>query len=471
MYIEPKVVSKYVETPGTISLISAPRLPAFIGEGKTYYEITEYVYPEDYVGTVPSTSTKHVSAGTDTIRSATESVITSVIKLRDELNYKTYTPVTDYSLSVDGKSITWSGSGDDPASTAKNGYYVTYQYAKVAGDYVPKLFRNMDDVTAEYGDVVTYNTSTSAYEYGATNDLTIASKLAFEQGASVICCCQVSSSAAANYNAAIDLLREEVSGSDVDIILPLTTTASVINYALQHCNLMSTMPNTKERFAMGCLASGTSVDSYAQAAAAIDDERLTMIAPPTIALSLVGPDNLEYTPAVPGYHLGAIAAGKLVGQSVAEPLTYKPVAGSIQSLGTTYKLVELNTLAANGVCAFKTKAGVIRVHHGVTTSTKNPNQQEISVVQIKDYVIKNVRSVLESNFIATKQTAETPTAIETSTKDTLAALATAGVIIKYGNVKAEVDETDPRRINLRFDIYPSYPLNWIYITFSINTKL
>ena len=52
----------------------------------------------------------------------------------------------------------------------------------------------------------------------------------------------------------------------------------------------------------------------------------------------------------------------------------------------------------------------------------------------------------------------------------LEALQTAGVIAAYGNVAATVTNTNPLVVNVTFDYLPFFPIDYINISFSVDTR-
>jgi hypothetical protein len=167
-----------------------------------------------------------------------------------------------------------------------------------------------------------------------------------------------------------------------------------------------------------------------------------------------------------GSVLAAVAAGKICSYTnPAMPITMKDF-GSI-SLGRTFSNADMNIMAGNGVAIFWYKGRAMKCRHGVTTDLTNANTQEISVVEIEDYVKVQSIFVLENRYIGAMFTPELLASIRASVISFWSQLVNAQVIAEYdsGSVSVSADPDDPRICNIFGRIKPIYPLNWIDIRF------
>jgi hypothetical protein len=170
---------------------------------------------------------------------------------------------------------------------------------------------------------------------------------------------------------------------------------------------------------------------------------------------------------LPGQYIAPCAAGFVVSRPIQTSLTFKTLAGF--NIPQTQKLsVNEKSLAGGaGVSIVTPLAAGGKVIDGITTcNSGRAIEEEYSVRRIRDLVAKTCRKGLENAFVGSLITPNTPKEIETAVNSILAAMLSQGIITKYANVKAFVDSTDPRQVNVTFDITPIFPLKWVYIKFS-----
>ena len=452
-YREPGVQSVFVASPGGEALIGAIRLPAIVGQGQSTYEVTELVV--------------RGSGTTDTLGHTA----TQIVRVGNYSSTSDYVITTDWLLTAG--NIDWSPAGEAP-STGQS-YYVTYKYAKAIGDYIPKLFDNMDDVINEYGPITFTGTTLDQTSY-----LSLGAKLAFGNGAQQVILCQVNDPAtASSFDDAFTLLEEEVGGQNPNIIIaildslsnsgsPSSPFDSGITYLLAHVLKMSDRAFGKERIAFTSLWDGATPADIIAKAGAVKNERISIVAP-TNVICTVSYNGVSADCQVGGNFVACALAGRDVAQDPAEPLTRKIITG-FKQLATIYTKTQMDNLATAGVCVIKETAGILRIRHGLTTDMTTANTQEITVVQIKDYAVQNVRNGCDS-YIGTKLVTGTTKKIEVSVGTILSQIIDADIIVRFANVSARRDQLEPRRVKVSFSILPVYPLNWVDITFTIDLNL
>ena len=439
-YTKPGVYSRYIPTPGTVILGAGARIPAIIGVAPTYYTVVD----EQVVrGSYPY--------GTQT--DALDNTATYFVRIGDVAGVADYTEGTDYQLV--GGVIEWLSGGDSP--TAGDTYFVTYRYAKPASGYAAQLFSNMNDVTNEYGAPI----------YG--NTLSLGIKIAFENGAPFVIGVQVTSDIDAGYTAAIDKLRYTVSEALPTAPVALSTSSTVQVYLYNHAKTMSSTTFRGERIGLIGMAVGSTIANIRAKATAFDSERLVLpYDEPTRDVQNSDGTYTERT--LDSTYLACAVAGMMSKFDVQEPLTRKVVIG-FKALTRQLLETEKDQMAGDGVLLFESKAGVITVRHQVTTNNNTPEEAEISVMQIRDYVIKNVRNSLDDVYIGGAITSRTRADVVTSVDAVLSKISEEGAIVAWGDITASQNATDPRQIDIGFSIKPAYPLNIIMITFTINPNL
>lgn len=170
-----------------------------------------------------------------------------------------------------------------------------------------------------------------------------------------------------------------------------------------------------------------------------------------------------------GQFLAASAAGFLAGITyIPTPLTRKTLVGFDIENNRRYTVDQLNLLGDDGITVVEPLSSGGRVVYGLTAvQSGNPVEEEISVVRIRDFVAKTAREVLENRFVGTVIDDRTVPGVKTTTEAILGSLVSQRIITEFANVVARVDPIEPRQVNVGFDIAPVFPLNWIFIEFSI----
>jgi hypothetical protein len=171
---------------------------------------------------------------------------------------------------------------------------------------------------------------------------------------------------------------------------------------------------------------------------------------------------------IPGYYLAAAAGGLLAGEpNIAQPLTFKTLVGFTILNDKVFKQQELNQLGDEGVTVVQPVTGGGRVLHGKTTTQSGaPEEEEISIVFIRDHVARTMRR----SFQAFLGQPEDPTLIPSLTARAIAllnAFVSQNLITAYRNLSVSRDEVEPRQYNIVLEIQPNYPVNWIFIDISV----
>jgi hypothetical protein len=129
----------------------------------------------------------------------------------------------------------------------------------------------------------------------------------------------------------------------------------------------------------------------------------------------------------------------------------------------------MNTMAgsAGGVAIFKYKGANIICRHAMTTDHTNANTQEISVVEIEDFIKRQCIAVLEDRYIGSLIVAGLEQSIASTIASFLEQTIRKQTIADYdeGSISVKQSDIDPRVINVYFRVKPAYPLNWIDVTF------
>jgi hypothetical protein len=355
-------------------------------------------------------------------------------------------------------------------------YYVTLNAKKTADYYLPKKWGKgqMQDIINYYG--AEYYTEDDT---DVLNEVTLGAKLLFANGADVIYTCQAAYDAEgdlslANLKTAIDLYDD----IDLQTLICLSVFtgegAAENNRALQDYLVQSVVDSStpEEGFTRICWISALQdvVASTATQAALYREQRCVLVAPSmctVLAENSVG-DAKEFS--VPTTFVAAAMAGITTNNSipVAEPLTRKQPAG-IYGVSTVYTKANIETLSAAGVFVIKDRGGVISVNQSVTTDNTNQNNRELSVVLIKDQVMKDIQYALDNEYIGHfYDRKKTPTTIKASIVTILNSF--IGTLIQSFNdadIVVVPDEVDSTRVNVTMGFAVLRPLNYIYISYTV----
>ncbi len=332
-------------------------------------------------------------------------------------------------------------------------FYVDYTYAKVSADYDPLYYYNMQDIVNDCGDVTTVNT------------LPMGAEVAFENGAQVVLACQLNpaSITACATVGAIRLALTSLEAKACNIVTVMTGDSSIFSYVKAHVDKMSTTNNRSERTSILGLDDSPSISTIEGYATALADKRVMLVYPTTAKRIIAGTEE-----SIGSYLLAAALAGIRCNPSydVAEPLTKKQVIGFTEITDNLIRS-QKNDLASHGVCIVESQSGVARVRHALTTDMTTVQNQEFSITELTDYTGQVTREILEQMYVGAKILSETPLMIAATLRVILQNLIDRGIITAFTGVSASQNGTDPRQIDVRFAFSPVYPLNWIFVEYSI----
>jgi hypothetical protein len=126
-------------------------------------------------------------------------------------------------------------------------------------------------------------------------------------------------------------------------------------------------------------------------------------------------------------------------------------------------------MSAAGVTVLVNRNDAVSVNQAVTTDTTNQNNRELSVVLIKDEVMKTIRYNLDREYIGHfYDRNKTPTKIKTSIMLMLDEMKNS-LVQDYdeGNIIVTPDSKDSTRVNVKMAFSVLRPLNYIYISFMV----
>ena len=166
--------------------------------------------------------------------------------------------------------------------------------------------------------------------------------------------------------------------------------------------------------------------------------------------------------------MAAAAAGRIAGTAnVIEPLTFKTLVGFTILNDKVYSQTTLNRLGAAGITVVEPIIGGGRILHGrTTTQSGSPEEEEISIVYIRDQIARTMRDSFRA-FIGQPEDTTLIPSLTSRAVGLLGAFISQGLITKFQNLFVARDDVEPRQYNIRVEIQPNYPSNWIFIDVSV----
>lgn len=286
---------------------------------------------------------------------------------------------------------------------------------------------------------------------------------------------------------------------DILVPLPNQTISVIFQNCVQHVLAMSNIVNKKERVLfIGAINGLTPANLTGQSLAAVEDLGPLEGIPgtnPSLILQANPQDLANYSVAaaygdtyrvvyffpdqivvqagannvmIDGFYLAAAAAGfESANINIQNPLTNKNLSGFTILSNQMYSTLILEQLAAAGVCTLQPIAGGGNVVWGITTTQSGfAEEQEISIVFIRDRVAKTLRAGFQG-FIGTAQTINTSAELNAEAVLILNSLVSQGLITAYADLSVAQDTVDPRQWNITVMVSPAYPINWIYIVVNV----
>jgi len=442
-----------------------------------------------YTTTVPTNSYQNtflVSGTGNNTFTLTQSGTISNFVLTSNVTGSTYTAsgsgTTVYSGGNYAPPVTSSGVTTFTVSGINANTWVTasYNYSTVSSG-VLYTFNDFQSVQTLFGPAFSYINGTPT----VTSPCTLAAYLAFSNGAQLVSLMNIASvsGSEADFMSAIQS-TQTIEG--IDVIVPLkwdtgynTTNPTTSNLFAPLSNYLTAQANNgiylRAFIGLGATISQSLINTCSQIATALNNQRV----------SLVAPNSVYYNPGVnsttgtvtgnvviDGFYLAAATAGVFVGQgNVATPITNKFVSG-FAGIPNQISTLDSTTLQSYGTTvARQDKYGNIKIRHGLTTNIQNWQTQEISINAIGDQLAKNLYNDLNnSGIIGSPQTVTTYQTLHSIVNSTLTTARNTGLIQAFTNPVFQQSPSLPTAVNVTFQYAPTLPLNYINVTFSVNSS-
>lgn len=287
--------------------------------------------------------------------------------------------------------------------------------------------------------------------------------------------------------------------TSIVVPLPSQTISQIFLNGKNHCEVMSNIKNRKERVLFIGAIKGLSVenvlgtedaavedlgilegiqgDEVTEILAGNDEDianygvqnsysnsfRVVYFYPDEIVVQL-GADRVL----VDGFFIAAAAGGYLTGvPNVAMPLTRKSLSGFTILRDKLFRPAILEMLISAGITVLQPVAGGGIVIKGQTTTNSGyVEEQEISIIFIRDAIAKMMRAGYEG-FVGGVDGKGLQGNLISRGYGILNGAINSGLITDFRALKAERDLSDPTQWNITVAVQPVYPVNYIRIKISV----
>jgi hypothetical protein len=286
---------------------------------------------------------------------------------------------------------------------------------------------------------------------------------------------------------------------DIVVPLPSQTISAIFAASEVHCINMSNTQNRKERVLFIGAINGLTPDNVTGVTPAAveslgplegihgntvqeilsgDIEDLTNYSVPnsygnTFRVVYFYPDQIVVQiggsqTIVDGFFLAPAAAGFLSGTlNVAIPLTNKILTGFSILRNRLFRPLVLQNLAVAGITTLQPAIGGGTVVWGLTTSQSGaPEEQEISIVFIRDRIAKSFRAAFAS-YAGTAESSTLQGSLMARANAVCQSFISQGLITAFANLKVVRDSIDPTQYDVSVAVQPNFPVNFISISVSV----
>jgi hypothetical protein len=352
----------------------------------------------------------------------------------------------------------------DEEPNVSDAYYVTFDQLKQ--DYSVKYFTSFQEVTRQFGPLI------------SSNKIVVGANLAFLNGAQAVAIRQVPK-APGQQDATVQTYIEAIKDFDEplenstrpSLIQPLTTNDEVISFLKQSNAQQSSIRFKNERTSYFGYRNGTAPSVAINRASTLRTELLNSVYPDGGVMAIPDENGVEQEVLVGGEFLAVALAGRDVSPvgDIATPLTRAEIVG-FRRLARRMDTVTASQVANAGNLVLENKFGSTRVLMALTTDTTSVVTRDPRIVEVKHFVQKGVRDVLDP-FIGRKFIGNITGQVETTLNNYLAALQQANLIAAYRGVRAVQDPNDGTVINVEAFYSPVLPVNWIMVTLNLSSVI
>lgn len=401
----------------------------------------------------------------------------------------------DYTLRIDttlgdGQEVTYIRRiGSSQALTGAGPFTLTVTSRFTPADYYePQFFEDYDTLVEVYGPPL-LTTPQDAGAAQVVSPLSLAAKIAFENGANTLITVPTDDRQGGSFQDQLEVAYDKIATRfDVEVVVPVLfgvdnpAQVTSIGQALAAYCERSTVEGFPRVGVLGLSANfgeqgiGTaSADAVIGVARAVKSKRVVLAYPEAVTY-FNSQNNQDIV--LDGFYLAAAYAGRLVNIPVQKPLTQETIS-SFSGLPTAVSRKQTRTfmdsLSQNGVAVTQvTSQGVMKVRHGVSTDMDATVTREVSITRARDVLYISLQNALaNSSLIGSPITTETGPTVKGVVAGILENAVSNGNIVAYQNLKVRQQALlngDPTVIEVKFEYRPSVPLNYIVVSFSIDSS-
>lgn len=286
----------------------------------------------------------------------------------------------------------------------------------------------------------------------------------------------------------------EAINTNIVVPLPKQTISTIFQNGRNHVISMSNVKNKKERMLFVGAIAGLTPDNVTgvEEAAVEDIGVLEGIQGDTVTEVLAGdvedladysvpnayggtyrvvyhyPDEIVVSvggtnTTLDGFFISAAHAGFLCGVPfIGQPSTRKVLSGFTILRSKLYRPSVLESLSAAGICVLQPVAGGGKIVWGKTTTQSGfPEEEEISIVFIRDRIAQALRDGTET-FAGTAEDDGLLGSLIVRADKIMKGLRSQKIITRYKNLRVIQNTVDARQFDISVQARPTYAVNWIY---------
>lgn len=363
----------------------------------------------------------------------------------------------------------------------KDGDQVRVTYAFTGATYYePTEFEDFDQVVATYGQAMVSVAPASPTASQVASPLTMAAKIALENGAASVLCVATNPSVG-DFRAQLQAAYKKLEADyRAQIIVPLfvdgaydahsaTNVANLLSDVKLHCESAAADGYGRMAFT-GVATTYDNTVSHDQLAVQQASKRLVLCYPNRL---LAFNSAVNASTEIDGFYLAAAMAGRLARNAVARGLTNQSLtsftglpATVAQAMTRTFK----NNLSKSGVnVAEINQSAQLVARHGVSTNMSSILTQEISLTRIGDTLLQMIQvGMSNAGLIGEPITAETTINVKSALIGLLEQAVSDGIVVSYANAQVRQQSADPSVIEGTFSYKPPIPMNYIVVKFAVD---
>lgn len=400
---------------------------------------------------------------------------------------------TDYTFTVDssgpggvaGSITTIQRITNSPNISDGDTVTVAYAYADETY-YGPQTHQDYDTVLMVYGLPMVSITPTNPNASQVSSPLSLAAKVAIENGATKIITVATNPSDGdlrTQFQRAYAKIATNYSTTIIVSVLPddMTVSSGTVATAVQqiaqdlkaHCISASTAGYGRIGLFGVPRNYGESDLSFPTLAGSLASARLVLFYPPRLQMFNSATSS---STEVCGSYLAAAAGGVLSALPVNTGLTKKSIS-SFSGLSAVVKQAMTKTfkdsLSMSGVAVAEIdRLSRLSIRHGVSTDMSALNKREISMTRIADTLYAMVAINMEAaDLVGQPITADMSMQVKAAMTTILEQAKLSEVIVDYLDLKVRQQTApsgDPSVMEVRFAYQPAVPLNYIVVQFSLD---